>query len=59
MVHKVPDLISRASRIMTLERGDLLATGTPAGVREIRDGDVLVGTIERVGRVEARVARKV
>jgi len=59
MVHRVPDLISAASRIMTLERGDILATGTPAGVREIRDGDVLVGTIERVGRVVARAARKV
>ncbi len=59
MVHRVPDLIARASRIMTLERGDVLATGTPAGVREIRDGDVLVGTIERVGRIEVRVARKV
>jgi len=59
MVHKVPDLIAHASRIMTLERGDVLATGTPAGVREIRDGDVLSGTIERVGRVEANVARKV
>jgi 2-keto-4-pentenoate hydratase/2-oxohepta-3-ene-1,7-dioic acid hydratase in catechol pathway len=58
MVHRVPDLIAAASRIMTLERGDILATGTPGGVREIRDGDVLVGTIERVGRVEARVARK-
>ena len=59
MVHKVPDLIAAASRIMTLARGDILATGTPAGVQEIRDGDVLVGTIERVGRVDARVARKV
>lgn len=56
MVHRVPDLIHHASRIMTLERGDVLATGTPAGVREVRDGDVLVGTIERVGRLEARVA---
>ena len=59
MVHKVPDLIREASRIMRLERGDVLATGTPAGVREIRDGDVLVGTIERVGRLEVRVSRKV
>ncbi len=59
MVRTVPDLIAAASRIMTLERGDILATGTPAGVREIRHGDVVVGTIERVGRVEARVARKV
>src|SRR5207245_1087103 len=51
--------IALASRIMPLERGDVLATGTPAGVREIRDGDVLSGTIERVGRVDAKVARKV
>ncbi len=58
MVHKVPDLIARASRVMTLQRGDVFATGTPAGVHEIRDGDALVGTIERVGRLEARVARK-
>jgi len=59
MVHNVPDLLAAASRIMTLERGDILATGTPAGVREIRDGDALVGKIERVGRLQARVARKV
>jgi len=59
MVHKVPDLIASASRIMTLERGDILATGTPAGVREIRAGDRLRGTIEHVGLLEARVARKV
>ena len=59
MVHRIPDLIASASRIMTLERGDILATGTPAGVREIRAGDVLRGTIERVGRLDARVARKV
>jgi len=59
MVHKLPDLIASASRIMTLERGDILATGTPAGVREIRAGDRLRGTIEHVGLLEARVARKV
>ena len=59
MLQRIPDLIASASRIMTLERGDILATGTPAGVREIRAGDVLRGTIERVGRLDARVARKV
>jgi 2-keto-4-pentenoate hydratase/2-oxohepta-3-ene-1,7-dioic acid hydratase in catechol pathway len=58
MVHKVPDLIHHASRVMTLQRGDVIATGTPAGVHEIRDKDVLVGTIERVGRLEARVSRR-
>ena len=58
MVHKVPDLIHHAASIMTLQRGDVLATGTPGGVHEIRDGDALVGTIERVGRLEARIARQ-
>ncbi|OGS51061.1 MAG: hypothetical protein A3K65_02475 [Euryarchaeota archaeon RBG_16_68_12] len=58
MVHKVPDLIHHAASIMTLQRGDVLATGTPGGVHEIRDGDALVGTIERVGRLAARVARQ-
>ena len=58
MVHKVPDLIHHASRVMTLQRGDVIATGTPAGVHEIRDGDALAGTIERIGRLEARVARR-
>jgi len=32
MVFRIPDLLAAASRIMTLERGDVLATGTPEGV---------------------------
>ncbi|MEK6838674.1 MAG: fumarylacetoacetate hydrolase family protein [Candidatus Thermoplasmatota archaeon] len=58
MVHGVADLIVHGSRIMGWERGDILATGTPAGVHEIRPGDALVGTIERVSRLEARVAAR-
>lgn len=58
MVHGIPDLIHHASQIMGWERGDILATGTPAGVHEIRPGDALVGTIERVGRLEARVGSR-
>jgi 2-keto-4-pentenoate hydratase/2-oxohepta-3-ene-1,7-dioic acid hydratase in catechol pathway len=58
MVFRVPELIAAASRIMTLERGDVLATGTPAGVWPIGPGDVLVGDIAGIGRLRCRVARK-
>jgi 2-keto-4-pentenoate hydratase/2-oxohepta-3-ene-1,7-dioic acid hydratase in catechol pathway len=39
MVFSIPFLISYVSRIMTLEPGDLLATGTPEGVGPISEGD--------------------
>ncbi len=61
MIFKIPDVISELSRGMTLEPGDLIATGTPAGVgifRDppvlIRDGDVVEIEIERVGRIRNR-----
>lgn len=41
MVFSIPFLISYISRIMTLEPGDLVATGTPEGVGEIKAGDVV------------------
>ncbi|MGM0670198.1 MAG: fumarylacetoacetate hydrolase family protein, partial [Gemmatimonadota bacterium] len=39
MVFSIPFLISYVSRIMTLEPGDLLATGTPEGVGPLVPGD--------------------
>ena len=55
MIHGVAALVAFASRLMTLERGDLLFTGTPAGVGPIRDGDTAVGTIEKVGTITIEV----
>jgi acylpyruvate hydrolase len=55
MIHGAAWLIAYASRYMTLERGDLLMTGTPSGVGPLAPGDVARGTIERVGAVEIRV----
>jgi fumarylpyruvate hydrolase len=49
MLHSVADLIAHVSRWFTLERGDLLFTGTPAGVGLVEVGDVLEARIERVG----------
>jgi 2-keto-4-pentenoate hydratase/2-oxohepta-3-ene-1,7-dioic acid hydratase in catechol pathway len=41
MIYSIERIISFISKIMTLERGDLILTGTPEGVGEIKDGDVL------------------
>jgi len=49
MVFSIPFLVSYISRIMTLEPGDLLATGTPEGVGPLLAGDVVeveVGGLE-------------
>ena len=55
MIHGVPALVAFASRLMTLQRGDLLFTGTPAGVGPIVPGDVAIGTVEKVGSLTIEV----
>ena len=49
MAFSVPFLIRYISNIMTLYPGDLIATGTPAGVSPMKDGDVVEVEIERIG----------
>jgi 2-keto-4-pentenoate hydratase/2-oxohepta-3-ene-1,7-dioic acid hydratase in catechol pathway len=51
MVFKIPMLLSFISHIMTLEPGDLVATGTPAGVGPLVAGDVVEVEIPGVSRV--------
>lgn len=59
MIFDIPTLIASLSAGMTLEPGDILATGTPSGVgyamdppRFLTDGDVVVCTIENIGKLE-------
>lgn len=52
MVFTIPFLIAHISRIMTLEPGDLIATGTPEGVGPLGAGDVVEVSIAGVGAVE-------
>jgi 5-carboxymethyl-2-hydroxymuconate isomerase len=61
MLHGVAELIAFCSTFMTLDRGDVLATGTPAGVgafrsppRFLADGEEVVVEIERIGRLSNR-----
>jgi 2-keto-4-pentenoate hydratase/2-oxohepta-3-ene-1,7-dioic acid hydratase in catechol pathway len=49
MVFSIPDLLAYISGVMTLEPGDLVATGTPAGVGPLRPGDVVEVEIPGVG----------
>jgi 2-keto-4-pentenoate hydratase/2-oxohepta-3-ene-1,7-dioic acid hydratase in catechol pathway len=51
MVFSVRQLVTYASSVMTLEPGDLLLTGTPAGVGALNDGDQLVTSIEGIGEL--------
>jgi 2-keto-4-pentenoate hydratase/2-oxohepta-3-ene-1,7-dioic acid hydratase in catechol pathway len=51
MAFAIPMLLSYISRIMTLEPGDLVATGTPAGVGPLVAGDRVEIEIEGVSRV--------
>ncbi|HEY8196407.1 MAG TPA: fumarylacetoacetate hydrolase family protein [Gemmatimonadales bacterium] len=49
MAFSIPELISFLSGIMTLEPGDLIATGTPAGTAALKHGDVVEVEIPGVG----------
>jgi 2-keto-4-pentenoate hydratase/2-oxohepta-3-ene-1,7-dioic acid hydratase in catechol pathway len=49
MIFDIPTIIEVASRVMTLEPGDLIATGTPAGVAPILPGMTVEITIEGIG----------
>lgn len=51
MIFPVARLISYVTRFMTMEPGDILITGTPEGVSEIRPGDTVRAEIRGVGSV--------
>jgi len=51
----VPELIVELSKLFALKAGDLLFTGTPAGVGAVKVGDALFGAIENVGELSIRI----
>ncbi|PTQ58461.1 2-keto-4-pentenoate hydratase/2-oxohepta-3-ene-1,7-dioic acid hydratase in catechol pathway [Sphingomonas aurantiaca] len=59
MIYDIYDQIAYLSEVMTLEPGDLIATGTPAGVgiagnRFMKDGDVVRVSVDGLGAIENR-----
>jgi 5-carboxymethyl-2-hydroxymuconate isomerase len=55
MIHTVPEIISYLSSVFTLEPGDIILTGTPAGVGPVRSGDRLSAEIAGVAHVQVFV----
>jgi 2-keto-4-pentenoate hydratase/2-oxohepta-3-ene-1,7-dioic acid hydratase in catechol pathway len=58
MIFPVEVLVSYISQVMTLEPGDVILTGTPAGVGELRPGDVVEVEIEGVGTLTNPVVER-
>ena len=57
MVFDIPTIIEYVTAIMTLEPGDLVATGTPEGVAPLSDGDIVEIEVVGVGAVKNPVAQ--
>ena len=55
LIWPVADVISIISRSMVLKPGDLIFTGTPAGVGAIKRGDAVEGGIDGVGGIKIRI----
>ncbi len=56
MIWKVPEMIAYLSKLFTLQAGDLIFAGTPAGVGAIVKGDVMVAHVEGVDEITFKVA---
>ncbi|KPF83569.1 hypothetical protein IP70_18720 [alpha proteobacterium AAP38] len=56
MIWTVPEIIAELSRFITLLPGDLIFTGTPAGVGPIQRGDRLDGVVAGIGTLSVTVA---
>lgn len=50
MLYRIPRLMAEISRVMTLQEGDLVLTGTPKGVGQVHPGDVMRGSLEVDGK---------
>ena len=55
LIFSVEELIAHVSLLLTLQPGDLIYTGTPAGVGAVVKGDVMVGTIAGLGELRVRM----
>jgi len=55
MIWNVPDTIAYLSTLFTLQPGDLIFTGTPAGVAAVQRGDRMRGSVAGVGVLDVAV----
>jgi len=62
MFINISSILSKLSKVMTLEKGDIITTGTPEGVALnnpdtpfLKDGDEIVMEIEKLGKIQNTV----
>jgi fumarylpyruvate hydrolase len=55
LIWNVPDTIAYLSTLFTLEPGDLIFSGTPAGVGPVKKGDVLEGSVEGLKNLKTKI----
>ncbi|MEZ0168713.1 fumarylacetoacetate hydrolase family protein [Microvirga sp. TS319] len=55
MIWKVPEIIANLSKYFMLKPGDIILTGTPAGVGPVVPGNELVGSIDKLGTLRVRI----
>ncbi|MFI6520216.1 fumarylacetoacetate hydrolase family protein [Spirillospora sp. NPDC050679] len=58
LLHDIPSLVAHVSQVMTLLPGDVILTGTPAGVGPLEIGDEVTVSIEGVGDLTNRVVAR-
>ena len=58
LIWSVPEIISILSHSITLQPGDLIMTGTPAGVGAMNEGDTCVVEIEDLGKIETPIGKR-
>ena len=56
MIWSVPEIVAILSEYFALQAGDLIFTGTPAGVDAVQRGDLLVGGVEGLGELSVAIA---
>jgi regulator of RNase E activity RraA len=57
LIFPVAQLVADLSRFVTLEPGDVILTGTPAGSRPVQPGDVVEVEIEGIGRLSSEISQ--
>lgn len=55
LIFSIPEIIEEITSFMTLEEGDVIATGTPSGVGPLSSGDLVEVEIEGIGTLRNRV----
>lgn len=55
MIFKIPEIVEYISKYITLEKEDIIATGTPSGVGPIFPGDIIEASIEKIGTITHKV----